>query len=293
MLCLRDLVVKPGSWGLLRNALVAAMLVVFGLFSKNTLSPRTLAYKFVREMVKLQTEWKTRNWLEMSGEHFYVRYKPEDSSVAKMVLETAEQAFQPANRMLGMGPGEKVPVVIYPNKASFNKSFGWDADQNAMGVYWAGVIRVLSPNDWVKGDSYREKEKYFRDNGPMAHEYAHLIVDYKTGGNYPRWLTEGIAQYVEREVTGFQFRVPEITGPENLYSLSRMDKQFDFLPSQRVAYWQSLAMVEYMIELKGMNGIHRLLVQLGEGERFSPAFGDVYGMTLDEFQERFAATVVS
>lgn len=293
MLCLRDLVVKPGSWGLLRNALVAAMLVVFGLFSKNTLSPRTLAYKFVREMVKLQTEWKTRNWLEMSGEHFYVRYKPEDSGVAKMVLETAEQAFQPANRMLGMGPGEKVPVVIYPNKASFNKSFGWDADQNAMGVYWAGVIRVLSPNDWVKGDSYREKEKYFRDNGPMAHEYAHLIVDYKTGGNYPRWLTEGIAQYVEREVTGFQFRVPEITGPENLYSLSRMDKQFDFLPSQRVAYWQSLAMVEYMIELKGMNGIHRLLAQLGEGERFSPAFGDVYGMTLDEFQERFAATVVS
>ena len=43
---------------------------------------------------------------------------------------------------------------------------------------------------------------YFKE-GPMVHEYTHLVVDELTGGNYSRWFTEGVAQYVEQQVTGY------------------------------------------------------------------------------------------
>ncbi|WP_366923595.1 hypothetical protein MFMK1_000498 [Metallumcola ferriviriculae] len=288
MLYLREMAFEPRSWGLvLRNMLVAVMLVVFSMFSNNPNLPKSAAYKLVRQVVRLQTDIKTRNWMQLSGDHFYLRYKAQDALVAQMVLDTAEKAFGPANGILGAVPDDKIPIILYPDKGALNRSFGWDADQSAMGVYWAGVIRILSPTEWVRGETYQEREEYFVSNGPMAHEYTHMIVDYKTGGNYPRWLTEGIAQYVERELTGFQFKVPAINSPEELYSIAQMDGQFDLLSSQSVAYWQSLAMVEDMVDLKGMDGVQHLLARLGEGRTFANTFKETYGMTLEGFQNRF------
>jgi len=127
----------------------------------------------------------------------------------------------------------------------------------------------------------------------MAHEYVHLVVDYKTGGNYPRWFTEGIAQYVEREITGFQFKVPEINEKDDLYLLSRMDGQFDLLPSQSIAYWQSLAMVEYLIKMNGIDKINDLMDLLGEGYTFTTAFEEVYQTSLHKFESVFGEYIIN
>lgn len=292
MLYLRDVALARKSWGLvLRNMIVAAMLVVFGMLSKQPNLPKTVAYKFVRQLVRLQTDLKTRHWAQIAGENFYVRHQAADTASAKMVLDAAEASFKPVNRMLGAEPEGAIPIVLYPDKESLNKSFGWDADQNAMGVYWAGVIRILSPLAWVEGDTFQRQQQYFWQNGPMAHEYTHMAVDYKTGGNYPRWLTEGIAQYVERGITGFQFRIPQLSGRSDLYPLRKMNGEFDLLPRQSVAYWQSLAMVELMVELQGMEGVRDLLDDLGQGQSFDRAFKKVYSMSPIEFELEFASTM--
>jgi len=290
----RNPMIRSGSRGLVvRRVLVAVTFVLLSILSKQSFSPKAVAYKVVREAVKFQTNLKTTNWLEVTNNHFYVRYKSEDASVVKMVLDTAEMAYSPVNQMLGNTMSAKIPIVLYPDKASFNKSFGWDADQSAMGVYWAGVIRILSPNEWARGDTYQSKQNYFNENGPMAHEYVHLVVDYKTGGNYPRWFTEGIAQYVEREITGFQFKVPEINEKDDLYLLSRMDGQFDLLPSQSIAYWQSLAMVEYLIKMNGIDKINDLMDLLGEGYTFTTAFEEVYQTSLHKFESVFGEYIIN
>jgi len=119
-----------------------------------------------------------------------------------------------------------------------------------------------------------------------------MVVDYRTGGNYPRWLTEGIAQYVEREITGFQFKVPQIKDAGSLYPLAKMDGQFDLLPSQSIAYWQSLTMVEYMVELKGIKRLRQLLDALGRGRTFAGAFEEVYDRSLARFETQFAQRVL-
>lgn len=52
-------------------------------------------------------------------------------------------------------------------------------------MYWAGVIRILSPQDWIDAVNDEERSLIFRKEGPVAHEYIHLLVDYKTAGNTP------------------------------------------------------------------------------------------------------------
>jgi len=54
-----------------------------------------------------------------------------------------------------------------------------------MGVYWSGVIRILSPDEWLDEVPSRGREVLFSQQGPIAHEYIHLLVDYQTRGNYP------------------------------------------------------------------------------------------------------------
>jgi len=238
-------------------------------------------YKAFREYARFSMTWKTRHWQELNGDRFIIRYLPEDENVAKMVLDTAEEAYTPVNESLSFSPEEKIPIILYPDNISLNKSFGWAANESAMGVYWAGVIRILSPNYWIEeGD----KEERFKSEGPMSHEYAHFVVDYLAGGNYPRWLTEGIAQRIERSVTGFEM---ELRGPEEFYPLDQMDGEFDLLPNQSAAYRQSLAMVDYLAGRFGEDALKQILQALGRGEKLDRALIESTGLNTKDFETQF------
>ncbi len=191
-------------WGWLISHILLALIFMAITFSfKYPNAPKTVLYSLIREAAKARMQMDTSTWKTEESRNFVLKYKPQDAPVAGMVLDSAEKFHDPVSRLLGYYPSAKIPLALYPDRDTLGKSFGWSADQGAMGVYWAGVIRVLSPLDWVDSDNYHDMTMTFDSNGPMAHEYAHLVMDYITAGNYPRWLTEGVAQYVEREVQLF------------------------------------------------------------------------------------------
>jgi len=265
----------------LANAVILSLLVLLVLTFKYPNLPKVIVYKAFREYARFSMTWKTRHWQELEGEKFILRFQPGDKNVAKMVLDTAEEAYGPVNKTLRFNPKEKVPIILYPDTVALNRSFGWAANESAMGVYWAGVIRILSPNYWIEeGDM----EKRFRSEGPMSHEYAHFIVDYIAGGNYPRWLTEGIAQQVERKVTGFEMA---LTGKTEIYYLDQMDKGFDLLPNQSAAYRQSLAMVDFLVNEYGEDALGQILQALGKGENLDRAFEKGITMNVKDFENKF------
>lgn len=267
------------------NAVLAFSLVLGTISLRYPNAPKNIAYKVLRDYVRVSMNWKTRNWSEMQGKYVLVKYRPEDAEVAKLVLETAEEAYAPVNAALEHEPPGIIPIILYPDASSLNKSFGWAADESAMGVYWAGVIRVLSPTSWIESPDIEER---FKSDGPMAHEYAHLVVDYVAHGNYPRWLTEGIAQRVERELTGFEMA---LTGPMEIYPISDMDAKFDLLPNQSAAYRQSLAMVDYLVNQYGEDALKEILTQLGKGRTLNGAFKEIIGINVNQFVENFTASM--
>ncbi|MGB9886044.1 MAG: hypothetical protein ACPLRW_03500, partial [Moorellales bacterium] len=162
-----------------------------------------ILYVWFRHLYRQEVKRKTAHWPQLSGRQFVVRYEPgTDPELAEMVLATAEEQFPAVKDFLGMRWEQPVLVLIHRDRTSLREGFGWGPEEAAMGVYWAGVVRILSPADWLPVEDPARMARLFRREGPVAHELAHLLIDYRTGGNYPRWLTEGLAQLAEREAVG-------------------------------------------------------------------------------------------
>lgn len=155
-----------------------------------------------------------------------------------------------------------------------------------MGVYWAGVIRILSPQDWLGDLSGTARNTVFREEGPVAHEYIHLLVDYKTSGNYPRWLTEGLAQFGEKCYAG----VVAGGGQERemlKVSLTELDKHFDDPEWQDYSYAVSEDLVEFFVDNYGLSRIPALLDALGRGETLAGAFQEVTDQQFSAFLQAY------
>ncbi|MEW6572277.1 MAG: hypothetical protein AB1374_01375 [Bacillota bacterium] len=223
----------------------------------------------------------------ISSHHSVVFYPKGEEEAARLVLRTAERFFPIVANEFGLKLKRKVPIVLYQEQRELNRIFGWPADEGTMGVYWGGVVRILSPHSWLNVLDKGTLEENFSKNGPIVHEATHLVIDYETRGNYPRWLTEGLAQEMERRLTGFKFDPPKEHA--GFYPFSALS-DFDSLPDQRLAYYQSYLMVRYLLEQGGDRKVNRLLAELGRGCSFSSALQRTMGYNISEFERKFFQT---
>jgi len=247
---------------------------------------RGYTYELYREFARIHMEFRSRDLPSLEGRSVRVKYQEKDAEYAPIVLAASEKFYRPVAQKYGLKMREKVTVVVYPSKEELNASFGWPASESAMGVYWAGVIRVLSPGTWAEGDSPEEIKDNFTNVGPMAHELTHLAVDYATRGNCPRWFTEGLAQLEEYRLTGFRFSYQSGTG-EDFYSLKEMDRGFDDLPDQALAYRESLSAVEYINGVHGEEKLLEIVSMLGSGRGIGESLKDSLGMELPSFEQNW------
>ena len=238
----------------------------------------------MRFMVGQEIKLSTVAFSETSTQHYNIKYTSVDADWVPLVAASAEEAYTSVGAVFGQEPAARTTIVIYPDSSSLARSFGWDRDEKAMGVYWAGSIRILSPRAWLTPEDMKER---FTREGPMTHEFAHLMVDEITRGNYNRWWTEGIAQYVEKKTTGFEFNDPFAGGKElNYYPLDSLDRNFDKL-DQSIAYWESLQVVEYIATTYGEDSLFKVLTRLGEGNSLPVAMEKTLGVKYSTWEQDF------
>lgn len=224
---------------------------------------------------------KTAHFRVTETEHFKIKYTDVDQEYVPMISRASEQAYQSVSQAFGQEPQDKTTIVVYPDTASLADSFGWDRDQKAMGVYWGGSIRILSPREWIGSP---EAAELFIKEGPMVHEFTHLMIDELTRGNYNRWWTEGVAQYVEKNITGFEFADPFGGGrTPYYYELDSLERSFDSL-DQQVAYWQSLRIVEYLVDEYGQECLFDIMKYLGQGLNMKQAIENTLGVDYSSFE---------
>lgn len=246
---------------------------------------RGLAYEFYREVYRVCLEYKVRSMPVMESANFKVKYQQKNALYAGMVLDAAEKFYQPVADKYQLKNNHKFTIMIYPSKEELNASFGWQASESAIGVYYVGVIRVLSPESWIEGQDIEKIRESFIQTGPMAHELTHLAVDYATRGNCPRWLTEGLAQLEEYRLIGFRFTEQDSQG--DFYSLIEMDKDFDSLTNQNLAYRESLSVVEYIDSRYGEDSLKGLLAQLNSGKTIDQAIKTVLEVEMSEMEQNW------
>jgi hypothetical protein len=253
------------------------MLLIFLMPSRT----RQWIYPLVRQATQMKVNYGTRYMKEYETAHYIVKYTPVDADTVDMVAEAAEAAYQPVVEKLGYTPHGKTLILIYPSKAELRQAFGWSDNESAMGVYWGGVIQVLSPHVWLNGG---ESVQEFIHSGPMVHEYTHLVFDYITNGNYPRWFTEGLAQFVEYRVNNYEWKTAGNKLDNKMYTMAQLDQQFDELPNQALAYRESLAAVRYIDEVYGEDKLRGIISSLKANQTLENAIAKTLGIDYATFE---------
>lgn len=207
--------------------------------------------------------------------HFLIYYQGPHRREARLIARLVRAAYPFESQNLAVRIRNPIPVVIANTTAALNRSVGLPAADDNLGLYWEGVIRVLSPDGWL-GPSPTAFAEYGAD-GPVAHELGHALLNLKAEGNYPAWFNEGVAQWEDWKVTGYRWITAQnsLSGP--LYSWAQLTHSFYRLPNQALAYREGLAMVTFLLEHGSTATWHRFLGQLASGIAFSQALRAVYG----------------
>ncbi len=239
---------------------------------------RSALYALIREYRRITLIQAKDHWQSLEGRHFRVFYTPGDREGAILVLEAAETAHAPVVQAFDYIPAKRTVIVVHPNRETLRQAFGWAQGDSATGVYFGGVIRVLSPTVWISGETPAQRRGIFQKVNPLTHEYTHLVLDYLTDGNYPRWFTEGLAQRLEYQATGYRWLERGSTLRQRLYTLAELTDQFDELPNQALAYRQSHLLVDYLAESCGAGGLQRVVAGLAGKRPFDQALRDACGV---------------
>lgn len=211
--------------------------------------------------------------------HFRLKYNGDAApDLAQEVLKTLESEFNEISATLNYSPPEPIGVILYTNQTfiDITRAPSWSGALND------GRIRVPVNGLVTMTDELARV---------LKHELTHSFVSQKTGGHCPVWLQEGIAQYME----GKRSRVNAgalIAAYENHMEFSPLSFESSWLnlPKDAAsnAYAWSLAVVEGIVTVNGMDDLERVLERLAAGSSTEDAMRAVLR---EDYSELMLSTV--
>ncbi|MEW9123489.1 MAG: hypothetical protein AB2421_12340 [Thermotaleaceae bacterium] len=240
--------------------LALAFIIFFSSFHEGGL--KTALYPYLREIQYHWILFKTRELSEIETEHFRIRYEGEDQEVINLVARASERHYKDICDLFDYYPERKTMVIVYDDAMKLMANANLGHGKPPMGVYYASTVQILSPRLWVKNP--QGMEEIFLNEGPMVHEFTHLLVDDIARGNYPLWFTEGMALYQEYVQTGYEWG-KNLEYPEGKpYTIEELTNSFHQL-DEMLAYKRSFEIVREIIETYGFQDMNQVLRNLGKG----------------------------
>ncbi len=186
---------------------------------------------------------------------------------------------------------EPIIVEIFPRQQDFAiRTFGLPGGAGYLGVCFGRVITANSPAS--QGNSPSNWQSV------LWHEYCHVVTLTKTKNRMPRWLSEGISVYEERQRNAAwgqrmtpQFRQMILGG--ELSPVSQLSGAFLRPKSPlhlQFAYYESSLVVDFLIQKHGLETLLRVLDDLGVGMPIAETLQRYVGppAILDQQFEKFA-----
>ncbi|WZL73085.1 hypothetical protein QBE52_18890 [Clostridiaceae bacterium 35-E11] len=258
------------------STLIIGFIIFMGSLNSDVLKVR--AYPLLREIQHELILYKTKHYQQLETEHFIIRYEPEEEAIIDLVAQAAERDYKAVCDMFGYYPKEKTMIIVYHNSENLMKNTNLGQGKPPMGVYFASTIQILSPRLWISEDE--NMQDIFMNEGPMIHEFTHLVVDDVTKGNYPLWFTEGVALYQEYVQTGYEWgKNASFEGVP--YTVEQLAQNFHQL-DEILAYKRSFEIVKEIVEDQGFEKINHTLELLGEGKEFDRVHSEVLGTSLQK-----------
>lgn len=173
------------------------------------------------------------------------------------------------------------------------RTFGALGGQGMLGVCFGTVVTMNSPGSLAHGRNNWEST--------LWHEFCHVITLSVTKNRMPRWLSEGISVYEERQrdpawgmSMDAKFR-EMVLDEETLTPVSQLSGAFMNPETQdhlMFAYFESSQVVEYLLEKFGKEKFQGILRDLAEGKRINSAIAAHVG-ELDEIEKGFTQFITA
>jgi tetratricopeptide (TPR) repeat protein len=203
----------------------------------------------------------------LTSEHFVVRMDAREATIyGRQVLELLETAYATLCPKYAAQVEGPVHVEIFARQQDFAiRTFGLPGGAGYLGVCFGRLITANSPA--TQGATPTNWHSV------LWHEFCHVVTLQKTQNRMPRWLSEGISVYEERQrdpAWGQQmtpvYRQMILDG--QLTPVSRLSGAFLQPPSPQhlqFAYYESSLVVQYLVETFGLETLQRILADLAVG----------------------------
>jgi len=210
--------------------------------------------------------------LEAPG--FIIRMDATESRIyGQAVVELLSKARVVLTEKYDMKLEEPVYVEIFPKQSDFAiRTFGLPGGAGFLGVCFGRLITANSPAALDVASNWKSV---------LWHEYCHVVTLQKTNNRMPRWLSEGISVYEEKQRDprwgqSMSVAYREIILGEDLVPVSQLSGAFLKPKSPmhlQFAYFESSMVVEYWIAKYGIQSLQRVLKDLSVGMSIQEALG--------------------
>ena len=203
------------------------------------------------------------------------------------VLRLLEEGREVLFEKYDVQPDQPIVVEIFPDQKDFAiRTFGLPGGAGFLGVCFGRVITANSPAS--------QGERPANWQSVLWHELCHVVTLGKTKNRMPRWLSEGISVYEERQrdPSWGEQMTPRYRQMilEELTPVSQLSGAFLSPPSPvhlQFAYYESSLVVEFLIERYGHDSLLAILTDLGDGMGTNDALARNVG-SLAKLDSQFA-----
>ena len=215
-----------------------------------------------------------------------VRLQADEAPVLReYVPALAEQALERLSAKYQFKPKGPILVEVFPKHDDFAvRTLGLPGMIGALGACFGRVVTMDSPKARPPGT--------FNWGATLWHEMAHVITLQMSNARVPRWLTEGISVWEEKQARPEWGRDQDLMFAEALekgQALSVRDLNSGFSSPQLIsmAYFEASLLVDHLVTAYGQPAMFALLRSYGAGLETEAAIKAVYGVTPDQLQAGF------
>lgn len=266
----------------MKKILLYALVISIGLLSFIMIKEylQISFYPLIKNYQQKKIIGSLNHYKTVNTEHFTIYFKEGEESISKATGDIIEKHYDYICSTFNHYPERNIPIIIYEKEEDLIQSINLDKNLPApVGVYYSGTINLLSPKNWMEEDNLIEE--YKRIN-PVIHEFTHLIVDEKTKGNYPLWLTEGLALFMEESTMGIEWN--EGIGQTSDITLKDLNNNFENIDFE-ISYRKSYETIVYLDSQYEFDNINLLLDNLGIGTNIDTSLRMVFKKNLNGFKD--------
>lgn len=230
-----------------------------------------------------------------------ITHSSESAVLAPYIRDLAEEAYDFYRSRYGYQPPEKIRIEFYPRHADFSVRTVGLGGIGILGVSFGPVLAMDSPSARQAG--------HFNWGSTLWHELAHTFHLGMTRNRVPRWFSEGLAVYEERQArpgwggdVSIEFLQAYRDG--KLLPVSELNNGFlrPSYPEQVIySYYQASLVFDFIVSEWGFDVIRRMLEgfnsRLSSAELIEQILGleeTAFDKAFDDyFRARFARTLAA